>query len=56
MKMIANIVVVVSCLGFIGWCIVTGNEAEDRREAIVMQQQQHDLQQARMSAFGLEAK
>lgn len=59
MKKIANIIVIILCLGFIGWCLYTGSEAEDRREAIVMQQQQHDLQQVRMlrtSAFGLEAK
>lgn len=36
-------------LTFCGWCIVTGSEAKDRREAIVMQQQAHDLQQMRMS-------
>ena len=36
-------------LTFCGWCIVTGSEAEDRREAIVMQQQAHDLQQMCMS-------
>ena len=58
MKMIANIIVVVSCLGFIGWCLYTGSEAEDRREEVVAQQQAHDLQAARMSrtsAFGPEA-
>lgn len=49
LKKVVNFVAVVLVLGFCGWCVVTGCEAEDRRQQIVLQHQEHDLQQMRMS-------
>lgn len=54
MKKIANIIVIMLCLGFIGWCLYTGNAAEDRREAFFLQQQEKGLQQARMARVRTE--
>lgn len=49
MKTFAKIIVAVLFIGFVGWCLYTGSEAEDRRQQIVLQHQEHDLQQMRMS-------
>lgn len=54
MKKIAKIIVAALFIGFVGWCVSTGNAAEERREAIILQQQEHDLQQAHMSRVQAE--
>lgn len=52
---IAKFAAIIACFGFIGgWCISTGNAAEDRREAIILQQQEKGLQQARMARVRTE--
>ena len=47
--MFKKIVAVILVFGFFGWCFVTGNEAESHRQQVVAEQQEHDLQQMRMS-------
>lgn len=54
MKKIINVIVVILFVAFTGFCIVEGCSRDEQRDQILLQQQEKDLQAARMARVQVE--